>query len=216
MQAAAIGPYIYSDLTPPPLRQAAWSQLRPSYDPPAPGTDDADLPCCSAGDGEAMTVLPTKKSGSSDPTVGPYDSEKLWAATRERRGRGSPAPDRSVLQNPAIPGAPLHRSPPPAGPSPLHSSPRLSSFVSCRRAGPEPPQPHAGWTDAFIDSSCGGELECCWATKWAKEALGPAGYSSTENEAASYGSSAGARLPDARRCDGRLLRRCRRRQRLDG
>ena len=59
MQAAAIGPYIYSDLTPPPLRQAAWSQLRPSYDPPAPGTDDADLPCCSAGDGEAMTVLPS-------------------------------------------------------------------------------------------------------------------------------------------------------------
>ena len=168
MQAVAIGPY--SNLTPPLLFQAAWSQLRPSYDPSAPGTDEADLPRCSARDGEAMTVLLTEKSGSSDPTVGPYDSEKLWAAMRGRQGRGSPAPDRSVMQNHAALRALWHRSPPPAGPSPPAASPRLSASFPCHCAGPE--------------------LEGCWAVKWAEEALGPAGCGSTEVEAVSDGSGA--------------------------
>ena len=38
-------------------------------------------------------------------------------------------------------------------------------------------------------------MEGCWAAKWAEEALGPAGYGSTENEAASYGSSAAHASP---------------------
>ena len=135
-------------------------------------------------------MLLTEKSGSSDPTVGPYDSEKLWAAMRGRQGRGSPAPDRSVMQNHAALRALWHRSPPPAGPSPPAASPHLSASFPCHCAGPDPLQPHSNRGDALFESSCGGELEGCWAAKWAEEALGPAGCGSTEVEAVSDGSGA--------------------------
>ena len=54
----------YSGLTPPLLRQAAWSQLRPVYDQPAPGAGGADIRWGS-------TVVEEKAEAASAPTAPP-------------------------------------------------------------------------------------------------------------------------------------------------
>ena len=181
----------------PSLRQAAWSQLKPVYDQPAPGAGGTDMPCGSAGAEKSERVWRIEWPE-------PCESERVGTAIPAlpgRRGSGSPEPGQGDPQNPA---SPWNLWQPPAGPSPpIPSSPRQGSSFSCFRTGPEPQPSHAGPSDALFDSSCGGELEGSWAAKWAEEAVGPAGCSSTEDgtegEAAPDGSSAAhaSRTPGA-------------------
>ena len=65
---------LYPNLTPPPLRQAAWSQLRPVYDQPAPGAVGADIRWGSAEaekEGAEAASAPT-----APPVMGSLTSSK--------------------------------------------------------------------------------------------------------------------------------------------
>ena len=74
---------LYPNLTPPPLRQAAWSQLRPVYDQPAPGAGGADI---RSGSAEAEDGADADSAPTAPPAMGGLTSSgetELGAAGRQ-------------------------------------------------------------------------------------------------------------------------------------